>query len=222
MKILIDRNIERLAVTHGTELIPQTLNWGPHRCRVDVAERVYRSPKEHQAFFREQLPYLASLCASAMAGKVEFFTSSELIMEASRQKGSQQGYLGIDLLRGIPMNRVNCPVLRPIIVGGTRSAGTTEDEQMEFFRSVQVPRFLEISKAIGEAHIDDAFHLWTAEEASLDVFLTMDKRFWNVVTSQKRSVNSSVSVMTPKELSEHLGLQPLDIEKLAAEINPLS
>jgi hypothetical protein len=222
MKILIDRNIERLSVTHLTELMRRTVKWGPCTSNIDVAQRAYRPPRDDEKFFREELPYFASLCNSARESKVEFFTSFELLMEASRQKGPSQGHLGTDLLQGIPMKRVQCPVQRSVMFGGTASFGITETEQMEFFRSLRHPRFLEIAKAIGDAHIDDAFHLWTAEEASLDVFLTLDKRFRNVVHGQMQNVRSSVLVSTPKELSERLGLKPTDIERLAAEINPFS
>ena len=70
--------------------------------------------------------------------------------------------------------------------------------------------------------MDDAYHLWTAEEAALDAFLTMDKAFRNVVEHERKAINSPVLVMTPKELGDHLGLQPIDIGKLAEEINPFS
>jgi hypothetical protein len=222
MKIPVDRNVERLSVTHVTELVPQTVNWGPHSCAFDVARQSYRPPREDETFYKEELPYLASLCDSAREGKVEFFTSFELSMEAVRQKGSSQGYLGINLLQGVPVKKVSCPEQRSVMFGAATSVGITEDEQMEFFRSPRTPRFLRLKKALGEAHIDDAFHLWTAEEASLDVLLTMDRRFRNVVTNEKRRVSSLVSVMTPRELSEHLDLEPTDIETLAEAHNPFS
>ena len=174
MKILLDTNIERRATTHVTEMIPQSFKWGPLDLTMEVAQRVHRPPREDEAFIREQLPYLAALCTSAKAGKVEFFTAFELQMEAFRQKGPAEGYLGISLLRGVPLKKAPCPIQRSILIGAAASIGVTEAEQMEFFRSVQHPRFLQIRRATGEAHVDDAFHLWTAEEASLDVFLTLD------------------------------------------------
>ncbi len=220
MKILIDRCVERLAVTHVTELVPQRLKWGAHDVLIDVARRAYRPV--NGTFFIEELPYLVSLCNLARQRRVDFFTSFELLMEASRQQCSPQGCLGMDLLRGVPMKKVQCPVQRSIVFGGTASAGVTKDDQMEFFRSIQDPRFLQISKATGDAHINDAFHLWTAESAGLDTFLTMDKRFWNVVHNQERNIKTDVLVLTPKQLSERLGLQSTDIERLAADINPFS
>jgi len=119
------------------------------------------------------------------------------------------------------MKYVSRPVERSVTFAASGSVGVTEEEQMEFFRSIRHPRFLQIRLAVGDAHVDDAYHLWTAEEAALDAFLTMDRRFWNVVKHELKAINSTVLVMTPKELGEHLFLQPVEIERLAGEINPL-
>jgi hypothetical protein len=219
VKILIDRNIERLSVTHVTEMVPRTVKFGPNIYSRPVAERVHRPPREDEAFLREQLPYLASFAQAARNGSVECFTSFELMMEASRQKGPSDGLLGIDLFRGVSTRCVPTPVKRPIMFGDT-SIGITKEEQLESFQTVKSPRFLQIRRVVGDKHIADAFHLWTAEEAALDAFLTLDKRFWNVCKAQGRQIGSSVSVMTPKELCDRLGLEPTDIEKLAAAINP--
>jgi hypothetical protein len=80
-------------------------------------------------------------------------------MEAHRQKGSPQGYLGINLLQGVPISKV--PVSRAMVFGGTKPFDRAEQEQkqMDFFRSIQHPRFVQIKAAVGEAQIDDAFHL---------------------------------------------------------------
>ena len=209
------------AITHDTEMVPRQTTWGPHNLTLTTAGRVHRPPREDEKFVQEELPYFATLCNSARLGKFEFFSSFEILMEASRQKGRSEGYLGIDLLRGVPIKHVPSPIQRSIVIGTTESIGMTREEQMEFFRSIEHPRFLEIKQAVGEAHIGDVYHLWTAEVASLDVFLTVDKRFRNAVDSQKARINSPVWTMTPRELCEYLGLQPTDIEKLAAGINPL-
>ncbi len=222
MKVLIDRNIEINAITHKTVEAPQVIRWGPHNQTLDVARRVHFPPRDNETFRREQLPYLAALCAFAREGDLEFFSSNEMRMEQLRQKGRSNGYLGINLLRNIPITLVLCPIQRSILIGANASIGTTEAEQMEFFRSIKHHRFLQISKLAGDAHVDDAYHLWTAEEARLDAFLTMDKRFWRVVNQKRKVINSPVLVTTPKDLSERLGLRPMDIEELAAETNPFS
>lgn len=58
--------------------------------------------------------------------------------------------------------------------------------------------YREICHGIDEKHYPDALHLWTAEENGMDVFLTMDKKFRNVMDRQK--VNLNCSIMFPSEL----------------------
>lgn len=222
MKVLIDRNIEIFAVTHRTEMVPKAVRWGPHKLILPVAQRVSQPPRQDEVFRRAQLPYLASLCNSTKHGTLEFFSAFELRMEELRQKGGLEGLLGINMLRDVPIKQVPSPIRRSVMIGATKSTGITEAEQLQFFRSIQHPRFLQIVKATGDAHIDDAFHLWTAEEAKLDVFLTMDQRFWRVVNQKRKLINTPISVNTPEELCASLGLEPTDIEKLASEINPFS
>ncbi|MGA2725713.1 MAG: hypothetical protein ABSG79_25300 [Bryobacteraceae bacterium] len=220
MKVLVDRCTERLAVTHVTKMLPQTLTWGNRTQVIDVAQRVYRPPREDETFYREQIPYLASLCNSAKEANLNFFTSSELFIEEIRQHTChQEGLLGIDLLKDVSIQTVQCPVQRG---KGALIFNATREDQIAFFQSIQHPRYLAIIKTVGDAHLGDAFHLWTAEEASLDVFLTMDKRFWNLAYNQRHNLKSAVSVVTPKQLCDDLGLPPTDIKKLASAINPFS
>lgn len=222
MKVLVDRNIEINAITHKTMLVSREIKWGPHYHKVDVAQRVHFPPRDDEAFRRDQLPFLAALCASAKHGNPELFSSHEIRMERLRQRGRSEGYLGINLLRDVPIGIVPSPVQRSIAIAGDFTMGTTEDEQMEFFRSITDPRFLHIRKHTGDGHIDDSYHLWTAEEAKLDAFLTLDKRFHGVVKQKSDLIGSPVLVAIPKDLCGHLGLQPLDIREFAAKTNPFA
>jgi len=175
-------------------------------------------------FVREELPYLVSLCRAAKDGRLEFCTSSELQMEAFRQRISKQAYLGIDWFSDVKLTRVPCPadrfaswnkVIDPVVDFG-------KDEQLAFFRSITHLRFLHLRNTLGDAQLADVFHLWTAEEACLDVFLTMDRKFLNNVHSRLKAIDSTVAVMAPKRLGERIGLPSSDIEGLAAEINPFA
>jgi len=141
-------------------------------------------------------------------------------MERVRQRGPDDGYLGLNLLRDVPVNHVRGLADRFVSFSQSRSVGLTEKEQMDFFKAIQYPRFLEIREAINGAHLDDCFHFWTAEMEGLDAFLTMDRRFWRAIEQNKERVNSPTSVLTPKQLCEKFSEPPMDIEELAANINP--
>lgn len=223
MKILIDRNIEINAITHKTGTAPQSINWGGSEQTMFVLQRIYCPPPASAKFRTEQLPYLGTVCSMAKAGRLEFYKAHELLMEKFRQRGRDEGYCGFNLLRDIPITWVKSPADRTIVVNSFGpSIGTTEEEQMDFFRSITNSRFLQIREVVGESHIDDAFHLWTAEEAGLDGFLTMDQKFWRTVNQKKHLIKSDALVLTPKELCELMNEAPSDIEKLAANCPPFS
>ncbi len=52
--------------------------------------------------------------------------------------------------------------------------------------------FQQICKGIEKTHYPDALHVWTAEENGVDVFLTMDKKFRNVIQRQKANLHCRV------------------------------
>lgn len=221
MKVLIDRSIERYSVTHETRMAGKSVRWGPHDFTQQVAQRVHNLPRADEGFINEQLPYLVSLCKSAKNGNLEFYTSFELQREALRQRPCTQGHLGIDFFSGIKTTMVPCPAQQESVSNIVDPiAHFGKDEQLTFLRGIQHPRFLILRSILGDAQLADAFHLWTAEVAALNVFLTMDKKFLNNVHNRSGAVKSTVSVVDPKELCGQLGLAPSDIEKLAAEINP--
>ena len=252
MRLLVDRNLERYAVTHTTKDRAPTSQVGPLRFERPVAQRSHDQPREDELFLREQLPYLVSLCRTAKEAKLEFCTSRELEEEALRQPFSKRGYMGIDWFADVKMTSVPCPVDRFALMRKTigpdcdvvkelREASLSSDaialwnkglfisdpavqksKQLEFFRWIIHPRFVHLRTTLGEAQLADAFHLWTAEEAHLDVFLTMDRKFINNVHNRLAAVGSTVSVLPPKEICDQIGLPPSDIEQLAAGINPFA
>ena len=58
--------------------------------------------------------------------------------------------------------------------------------------------FKKICFGINETHYPDALHLWTAEENRLDVFLSNDKKFRNVIDRQRVDLNCKM--LFPSEL----------------------
>ena len=57
----------------------------------------------------------------------------------------------------------------------------------------KTPVFQKLCRGIDETHYPDALHLWTAEENGLDAFLTLDKKFRNVV--ERQDVNFTCRVL---------------------------
>lgn len=226
MKLLIDRNIERFSVTDRSVEEQQEVTWGDGTFVSKVLRRVSVILEEHNRGIQAQLPYLASLCMQAKRGEVEFYTSFELQMEFARQKQKPAGYVGRDLLADVCMHRTKSPVSRSIVFYPSVGAGSlrlrtsveSEREQMEFFASISVPRYVEIRSAFQKAGFtgftDDIFHFWEAEHNGLDAFLTLDFKFcraW-VAATKKGQLTSPTVVMTPTECCRRLNISPINIE----------
>lgn len=221
LKILVDRNIEREAITHRTVMRETALKWGPNDITIHVMDRERFAPRADEHFRNEQLPYLATVGNLARESSLALFTSFELNMERMRQRGERDGWAGFSLFHSVQLGHVDPPVNRAIVISGIGpSHGLTDAEQNEFFRSIKDRRFLEMRRLLQDHHIDDAFHLWTAEHSKLDMLLTCDKRFWNAFNNAASKLKSEVKVVTPKQLCEQLGEGPTDIDALAAKYPP--
>jgi hypothetical protein len=226
MRVLVDRNVVRNAVVTQSVLTPTEIAWGDKVCDVPVLTREARSPRVDEKYRIAQLPYLATVGEFARSGRISLFSSFELEAERWRQRSPDPGYLGFSLLEEVSIRTAPSPVGRNVVFGSFgRSVGVTEDEQMQFFRSLRDPRYREIREAVSdprnpEAHMDDALHLWTAEVSGFGGFLSMDKRFISVVRNNASRVRSSVSVCSPKDLCERLGEGPTDLEVIAAKYPP--
>ncbi|QCO66848.1 type II toxin-antitoxin system VapC family toxin [Luteimonas yindakuii] len=67
-------------------------------------------------------------------------------------------------------------------------------------------RFADICSCLEESQFADGWHLWTAERNGVDFFLTLDKRFVNVMTRTSRVPLISLPVF-PSELVEILRMK---------------
>src|SRR5437868_15461054 len=101
LKILVDRNIEREAITHRTVMREKALKWGPNEITSHVMDRKRFAPRADEHFRNEQLPYLATVGNLARQGSLALFTSFELNMERMRQRGEQDGWAGFSLFHDV-------------------------------------------------------------------------------------------------------------------------
>ncbi len=223
IRVLLDRCARREAVTHRTTVVEQCIQWGTLNITLPVATRSRFAPRPDEAFKHDQLPYLASIPALVKAGRVELFSSFELMVEKMRNREPDRGYLGFDLFEGLQIKRVPSPVPRAFSITAAGSSGISEQEQEADLRSIADPRFELIRRHASDKHIADAFHYWTAERNGLDVFLTTDRTLINVYeNSLRKKRGSKTSVLSPKQLCEQLCVGPSDIEMIAAQRSSFS
>lgn len=86
--------------------------------------------------------------------------------------------------------------------------------QYDFLRDIDAPRFLEIQKATGafqgknppnRNQLLDAFHLWCADHAGCEVFLTGEAEKLRGLIARKKNFSLGPKVLKPSELLELLG-----------------
>ena len=226
-KVLIDLSVRKDALTHRTVPAKKMIAWGGIPREVEVVVRKPFPPRPDENFRMEQIPYVAALPELVSAGHIKLFRSIELVMEDVRNIRRDRGYLGLNVLEGVPIGSVEPPVSRTVVFAPHNgSVGTTKEEQIAFFKSITDERFREIRRALdagkgGEPHIGDAYHFWTAEHAELDTYLTMDRKFIRVFEHQAANkINPRVEVMSPKQLCEAFGVGPKVIDQLARENSP--
>ena len=151
-KVLIDLSVRKDALTHRTVPAKKMIAWGGIPREVEVVVRKPFPPRPDENFRMEQIPYVAALPELVSAGHIQLFRSMELVMEDVRNIRRDRGYLGLDVLEGIPIGSVEPPVSRTVVFGGRqRSLGITKEEQIAFFKSITDERFREIRRATNKA-----------------------------------------------------------------------
>lgn len=224
LRVLLDPSVRRNAVTHKTVLQKETVQWGETTQSLEMAKRCAFPPRPDEKFRKEQIPYIAALLGMVADGMIALFKTPEIRMEDMRNKIPDRGYLGLDLLDGVSLSMASSPMERLIVYSGFGdSIGTTKEEQITFFKTVKEDRYVELRNLVGNAHLGDIFHFWTAEVNQIDVYLTMDKRFIRVFRkSVKPKIDSQTDTLTPKELCARLDVPPGDLEKIEKDNPPFS
>lgn len=80
--------------------------------------------------------------------------------------------------------------------------------------AVQDDRLIQLIAIVGEAHLWDTLHVWTAERSNIPIFLSMDRRFANQFENTRKHHASSVKIMSPSDVVEGHGLSLAQPEEL--------
>lgn len=187
---------------------PISIKWGSQ-----VYESVLHEFVEHN--WSDDLPVevkaeadlLPAIADSAKRGDIILVKSAEVEIESWRLRGSAGRKT---LMYGAPVSTVDPPMsYSREIMGWDRPSRECGEE---FILSVTNPRFLEVASACGafdgkEPKVNtlwDAFHVWTAEVAGAEFFLTFDFRMLRR-TRNRGAPKLCVSVVKPSELISAIG-----------------
>lgn len=206
--VFIDTNILKFSAVkkHVYRAKKTTVNWGgtefeteyhePHT--VNDLHKIKNEVQKRDALFLGMLAY------AGISEWLNFYIHREVDLETWGLPGmaSPSGRFF-----GCTIHEVPDPVApQPrIIVGGNKKF---KEHILDFVCSIKHPRFVELTKMTGAYQgaskplnlnqALDAYHIWCAESAKMDYFLTMDYKLQKVVGRSK--VETSVKVVTPDQL----------------------
>jgi hypothetical protein len=205
---LLDANIRPSTVTHNLEIVPKTGRWANAEVTLNVWTPVRRrltgkTQVESEAIYSA----FAELARMSINGDVTLCNSDETFFESLYLKLPILRGTPFDALRGVKPKLVRGPLRRTYVIGAGYSRHEANDQWLHVLREIRDPRFLEMKKGRAEKHLADLYHLWTAEENSLDYFITLDCKFINAVTLPW-PLETPVKVCTPMQFVE--SFHPVD------------
>ncbi len=208
-KVFLDANVYKFSAVELPRLRPRevTINWGGQKRPYIVHDFVTVNPNESlgedSAELKAEAELLPEVAGLAASGLVVFQITTELQVELANLPNldSTTGhFFGADrdiVCPPVPYSRV--------LFGGFN--GGVKRAQYELLCSLHHKRFLQLQRATGayqgkneinENQLLDAFHLWCAEHAGSDFFLSLDFNLAKATRNAKRA--HTVPVVRPSEL----------------------
>ncbi len=243
IKALVDTSVLRASELAQPQNEVKTIHFGEIQQDFAIAgfERK-RLPPQDQDWKRDQLLLLPTIRKLAQFGRIQFFTYNELQFEtwhgASGRSLSPKG----DMLHGIEITRIESAIERSFLQQSSLEQHITKNafvEFIEFLLKLTPDLVLQLTDVLrnrmpqGQLNnlsrltelrllceiatrksYPDAYHLWTAQCAGIDAFLTLDRRFSNAINGTRNAPGPSRPI-SPAQLVAILGadkLEPMPME----------
>jgi len=140
----------------------------------------------------------------ARRGDFTICKESEMIWEIGFTTDLAEAKRRNALLAGIDMKKLDPPFQHSRIIGRTKEEATANLQEMLDFSIAHYKRMAEIYRATGaDGKKADAYHIWTAEAAGVDFFISLDKKLINSIRHQKR-ITIKTEVLYPAEVVSRL------------------
>lgn len=192
----------------------KTLDWGERKTVADIVQYITVDPTatRHRIQRREarRLPFIAWL---SLQGRVDLLTHTETLWEFFGLPRTDDSF---GRFFGASVASVESPFhYSRVLVGG--NAPSSRELQANFFSNISHERFEQLKRATGAYQgnkpspvneLADTFHIWCAETAAADVFLTLDTDLVDSV-QRHRKHPPRVRVLLPSEavqLAREIGL----------------
>ena len=209
MRVFVDANIFKYAATQLPRLRPrqQTINWGGREFETVVYDFVTVNPNEkidNNPKLKKEVELIPEIVALQKKESIVFCETTELMIETwgLPNMDSKTGRL-----YGANITKIQPPIKYSRIWLGWNV--DPKEAQLRFLMGLDSQRFKEIQRATGafQGHnspnrnqLLDAFHLWCAENADCEVFLTGEAEKLRRVMSNKKNFTYNPKVLLPSEL----------------------
>jgi len=179
-KILVDNSILRFGVTHSNAWISTgTKLWGKTPVETGYLARVSKNyPIASEWIAKNEVPYFAPLVHLGLTGHIQYVRSRDLETESVRHPPSKYvgDFYGLNVWTHIKFDHVDF-VSRHQINRIWSPESWSKKQQIEDIKSLDDPEFSQLVAILGQHHILDCLHLWTAHRAGCFAFLTVDAKF---------------------------------------------
>lgn len=237
--VLLDASVLRRGHFADGSLRIERMPWG--RSELEVRIPGFRKRPDHQQeWLRQQVRCVPTIARLVRERVIEGYVSQEIQFEKGMGRFDEP-VIG-NVFWGVPLKTARVPVCRSRFIQGgwgeafgkegilylcrtlrqmqtARARALSEmpelrehfhDFEKESLRSLGI--FQSICKGLADAHLRDAYHLWTAERNGLDFFCIADRKFQNAIDTVRRhhGLPLKCKLVTPEELLDRVGVSELD------------
>lgn len=225
MQVIVDNSVLHHGKTHEAVSVTRTVKWPPGQ--ESEVEQSYRVPIEpeietnRQQKIERSRRYLPGIARAARNGKIQLWATRALLYERfpfPLSKFSGEWFEYNLFKKGdveVLTNRSSLDRKRPSRVlfglGAPPFKETEREENLQILRGN--PRGAILLKRLGKKKGNDIYHILEADEAGIDVFLTMDfnlLRSWRSNANAGIDVRTTVALLSPEELGIKMGLMEED------------
>lgn len=236
-KVFLDNCIVSISDTVQMVKKSTTVNWGGKDHTVPVSGFVRKPlPIVSEVWKREQVECMPTIGRLARQKIITLLTYTETMSEGYKRRGSFSSTIIGNVFNGVEFEYVNAAVERSyffqspleeyidnksmidycrflldinpdILIEKITRSRSFPDFLLENLRNVK--KFRELCKGLSEKQYPDAFHLWTAEANGADYFLTIDRKFTRLMTTNNKA-ELPCSPLSPSQLLDQLGIHERD------------
>lgn len=197
-KVFADTMILKFGVIRRPAIEWRGVRWGPIEQRLPVYTM---APPERAIpeWLKKEVNCLRAVATFALEGRVEIYINDEIRLEVASTKYGSLVSGRESLFYGVKIKTIPPPFEYDRIIVHWQDTRQDIDRHREnILGTKRDQRFNQLKDALGANKNADAFHIYSAEKAGLDYYLTMDRKLINSIRNQ-RGVTFNIKVLYPSE-----------------------